>query len=87
MSGAMDICKAVDGGEVTTNGDVESCCGQERTEYDDGIEIEGPEYCVSCVIGTDWCFRSDMTRSRQETLRNLKKALSITPKQGTVTGN
>ncbi|MGH8513229.1 MAG: hypothetical protein ACREV8_04685, partial [Gammaproteobacteria bacterium] len=44
MSGAMDICKAVDGGEVTINGDVESCCAQERVEYDDGFEIDGPVY-------------------------------------------
>ena len=61
LSGAMDICKIVDGGEVTVEDGQEKCCAQEVTEYDNGHIDYGAEYCVTCAQGTDVCYISDGT--------------------------
>ena len=88
MHGAMDICQAIDGGTVQQQGEYEVCCATETTEYDDGITMYGDTYCVACHQGGDSCWLSEVGRNTQaQTIRNLKKALAVTPKQGTVTGN
>jgi hypothetical protein len=86
--GAIDICQAIDGGTTQQQGEYEVCCATETMEYDDGMVIYGQQYCVACHQGGDSCWLSEVGRNTQaQTIRNLKKALAVTPKQGTVTGN
>jgi hypothetical protein len=86
LSGAMDICKIVDGGEVTVENGEEKCCAQEVTEYDDGHIDFGADYCVTCAQGTDVCYISDGA-TRHLTQTEIKKLLKHKPKQAPVTGN
>ena len=86
MSGAMDICQGVDNGESSVSNGVEVCCAQEVTEFDDGHIDFGQNYCVACTEGTDDCVMWENTKNAPP-MRDVKKALSVTPKQGTVTGN
>ena len=86
MSGAMDICQAVDNGESSVSNGVEVCCAQEVTEFDDGHTDFGQNYCVACTQGTDDCVMWENTKNAPP-MRDVKKALAVTPKQGTVTGN
>lgn len=87
-SGAMDICQAIDEGTTSQSGDVTVCCATEkRGEYDDGMVIYGAQYCVACVTGTDSCEWIEVGRSQPQAIRDVKKALAVTPKQGIVTGN
>lgn len=87
LSGAMDICKIVDGGTVTVENGQETCCAQEVTEYDDGHVDFGANYCVTCAEGTDVCYITDGT-TRNYTATNIKKLLKTTKqRQAPVTGN
>jgi hypothetical protein len=49
MSGAMDICKIIDGGDVfrAENGD-EMCCAHEVRGDEEAGQGTGPLYCVRC---------------------------------------
>jgi len=86
MSGAMDICKAVDGGTTSVTDGIEACCAQEVTEYDNGHIEFGDQYCVACLQGTDNCTLYE-NMSRVPPMQQVKKALSVKPKQATITGN
>jgi hypothetical protein len=87
QTGAMDICKLIDGGETsienTDAGPAESCCATERL----GDETYGREYCVVCIVGTNSCYRSYVTRNREQSVRELKKVLATRTKKAPVTGN
>ena len=82
MSGAMDICQAVDDGQTTVlDGGIELCCAQEVTQYDNSGHIDfGKEYCVACTQGTDDCVLWENTRNAPSA-QDVKKALSTMPKQ------
>ena len=86
LSGAMDICKMIDGGTVTVENGQEKCCAQEVTEYDDGHIEYGAEYCVTCAQGPDVCSISDGA-TRNLTQSEIKKLLKHKPKQAPVTAN
>lgn len=62
LDGAMQICQIIDGGETITIDGVETCCATEIIEFDDGLELYGRQYCVSCVEGTDNCVEYDQSR-------------------------
>lgn len=87
QTGAMDICKLIDGGETSIEdadaGPAETCCATERL----GDETYGREYCVVCIIGTNSCYRANVTRSREQSVRELKKVLATKTRQAPATGN
>ncbi|NJM92811.1 MAG: hypothetical protein HC861_09480 [Rhodospirillaceae bacterium] len=65
---------------------IEACCAQEVTEYDDGHLEYGDKYCVACVQGTDNCTYYD-SAIRISPIRDVKKVLATTPKQGNAIKN
>ena len=79
MSGALDICQAVDQGTTVVKDGWEACCAQEVTEYDDGHIDFGEKYCVACQQGTDNCYRFE-SASRPPSSEAIKKALSMPQK-------
>jgi hypothetical protein len=57
VSGAMDICKVIDGGQTTVTADgTEVCCARETRGEEDPGHGTGPMYCVECYpAGSDNC--------------------------------
>jgi hypothetical protein len=84
LHGAMDICKI--NGDSWVDGGVETCCVEDDTEFDNGVDIDSEPYCVVCVEGTETCYMEDGT-ARTLTPAKIKEMMKLTPKQGTVTGN
>lgn len=55
-SGAMDICRIIDGGAVVIVDGTEICCAKERRGDDEEGQGTGPHYCVQCdPPGSDNC--------------------------------
>jgi hypothetical protein len=84
MSGALDICQAIDQGTTVVKDGWEACCAQEVTEYDDGHMDFGDKYCVACEQGTDNCYLFE-SAARPPSSQDIKKALSMPQKAPTST--
>jgi hypothetical protein len=86
MSGALDMCQAIDNGTTVVRGGVEACCAQEVTEFDNGHIEFGDRYCVACVQGTDNC-EYYPNAWRTPPLQEVRKTLTTRTKQAPLTGN
>ena len=80
LRGAFDICQSVDHGRTKDDRDMEACCAQETTEYDDGTTTKGVRYCVVCEKGTENCNRTEASKNTSP-MDALKNATSKIPSQ------
>src|SRR6185503_21084184 len=71
-SGAMDICRIIDGGQTVVVDGTEVCCAHERRGDEDTGQGTGHYYCVECdQPGSDNCFESTERPGRPDGIDTL----------------
>jgi hypothetical protein len=82
-SGAMDICRIIDGGEYDASTGTEVCCGKEVRGDEDPGQGTGPAYCVVCdPPGSDDC--ETFTVGRPGGMDPLLMRVLLAQNQGTI---
>jgi hypothetical protein len=82
-SGAMDICRIIDGGQYDTSSGTEVCCGKEVRGDEDPGQGTGPAYCVVCdPPGSDDC--ETFTVGRPGGMDPLLMRVLLAQNQGTL---
>jgi hypothetical protein len=71
-SGAMDICRVIDGGQVVVVDGTELCCAHEVRGDEETGHGTGPFYCVECdPPGSDNCEESTERPGRPDAIDTL----------------
>jgi hypothetical protein len=85
-SGAMDICRFIDGGDYTIVNGTEVCCARERRGDEEEGQGTGPFYCVQCdPPGSNNCELWSGQGPPADGLNSLLLSVVVTQQQSIVT--